>query len=71
MQGCNRKAKVHLKLNLAKDVKNNKKDYFKYISIKKKVRENVDPQLKKVNALVTEHRGRGVTECLLWFSFYC
>lgn len=32
-----RKTKVPLELNLAKDVKNNKKGFFKYISIKKRL----------------------------------
>jgi len=42
-----RKAKVHLELNLARDVKDNKKDFYKYISSKRKTRD-------KVGALVTE-----------------
>ncbi|GAB0178125.1 mitochondrial enolase superfamily member 1 [Grus japonensis] len=48
------KAKAHLELNLARDVKNNKKDLFKYISSKRKTRENVGLLLNKVGALVTE-----------------
>jgi len=36
-----RKAKVHLELNLARDVKDNKKGFFTYISRKQKTRENV------------------------------
>ncbi|GAB0175916.1 mitochondrial enolase superfamily member 1 [Grus japonensis] len=42
-----RKAKAHLELNLARDVKDNKKSFFKYISSKRKTRE-------KVGALVME-----------------
>jgi len=34
-----RKAKVHLELNLARDVKDNKKDFSKYINNKWKTRE--------------------------------
>ncbi|GAB0176869.1 mitochondrial enolase superfamily member 1 [Grus japonensis] len=34
-------AKAHLELNLARDVKDNKKGFFKYISSKRKTRENV------------------------------
>jgi len=37
-----RKAKMHLALNLARDVKN-KKGFFNYISSKWKMRENVGP----------------------------
>jgi len=48
------KAKAHLELNLARDVKNNKKSFFKYISSKRKTRENVGLLLNKVGALVTE-----------------
>jgi len=49
-----RKAKVHLELNLARDVKDNKKGFFKYISRKWKTRENVGLLLNEVSALVTE-----------------
>ncbi|GAB0204864.1 mitochondrial enolase superfamily member 1 [Grus japonensis] len=49
-----RKAKAHLELNLARDVKDNKKGFFKSISSKRKTRENVGPLLNEVGALVTE-----------------
>jgi len=49
-----RKAEVHLELNLAKDVKDSKKGFFKYISSKKKTRDNVGPLLNEAGALVTE-----------------
>ncbi|GAB0207863.1 hypothetical protein GRJ2_003252000 [Grus japonensis] len=49
-----RKAKAHLELNLARDVKDNKKGFFKYISSKRKTRENVGLLLNEVGALVTE-----------------
>ena len=49
-----RKAKVHLELNLARDVKDNKKGFFKYISRKRKTRENVGLLLNEVGALVTK-----------------
>ena len=49
-----RKAKAHLELKLASDVKNNKKGFFKYISSKRKARDNVGPLLNKVGALVME-----------------
>ena len=48
------KAKAHLELNLARDVKNNKKGFFNYISSKQMTRENVRPQLNEVGALVME-----------------
>ena len=49
-----RKAEAHLELNLARDVKDNKKGFFKYISSNQKTRENVGPLLNKMGALVTE-----------------
>ncbi|GAB0204486.1 mitochondrial enolase superfamily member 1 [Grus japonensis] len=49
-----RKAKAHLELSLARDVKDNKKGFFKYISSKRKTRENVDPLLNEVGALMME-----------------
>jgi len=49
-----RKAKGHLEFNLARDVKNNKKGFFNYISSKRKARDNVGPLLNEVSVLVTE-----------------
>jgi len=49
-----RKAKVHLELNLERDVKDNKKGFLKYISSKWMIRKNVGLLLKKVSALVLE-----------------
>ena len=49
-----RKAKAHLELKLARDVKNNKKGFFKYISSKRKARDNVGPLLNEAGVLVTE-----------------
>ncbi|GAB0207209.1 mitochondrial enolase superfamily member 1 [Grus japonensis] len=46
--------KAHLELNLARDVKDKKKGFFKYISSKRKTRENVGPLLNEVGALVME-----------------
>jgi len=64
-----RKANVHLELNLAGDVKDNKKGFFKYISSKQKSRDNVGLLLNEVGALVTRGCREGrVTECLLCFS---
>ena len=49
-----RKAKVHLELNLARDVEDNKKGFFKYTSSKRKTKENVGPLLNEAGALVME-----------------
>ncbi|GAB0209844.1 mitochondrial enolase superfamily member 1 [Grus japonensis] len=49
-----RKAKAHLELKLAGDVKDNKKGFFKYIISKRKTGENVRLLLNEVGALVTE-----------------
>ncbi|PKU38009.1 rna-directed dna polymerase from mobile element jockey-like [Limosa lapponica baueri] len=48
------KAKAPLELNVARDVKDNKKGFFKYISSKRKTRENVGPLLNEVGVLVTD-----------------
>ncbi|PKU36582.1 rna-directed dna polymerase from mobile element jockey-like [Limosa lapponica baueri] len=42
-----RKVRSHLELNLARDAKDNKKGFFKYISSKRKTRENVSPLLNE------------------------
>ncbi|CAM4592199.1 unnamed protein product, partial [Lepidochelys kempii] len=49
-----RKAKSHLELQLARDVKSNKKGFFRYVSNKKKVKESVGPLLNEGGNLVTE-----------------
>jgi len=48
------KAKTHLELNLTRDVKINKKSFFKYISSKWKTRDNMGPLLNEVGVLVME-----------------
>jgi len=53
-----RKAKVHLELNLAREVKNNREGFFKYSSSKWKMRENVHLLLNEVGALVMEDTGK-------------
>jgi len=50
-----RKAKAHLELKLARDVKNNKKGFLKYISSKRKTRDNVGWLPNELGALVTEN----------------
>jgi len=43
-----------MELDLASDVRNNKKGFFKYITSKRKTRDNVGPLLNEVGVLVTE-----------------
>jgi len=49
-----RKAKAHLELNLARDVKNKKKGFFNYISSKRKAKDNVGRLLNEAGVLVKE-----------------
>ncbi|KGL74422.1 hypothetical protein N309_09388, partial [Tinamus guttatus] len=53
-RGATRKAKAHLELELARDVRGNRKGFYKYISSKGKTRENVSPPLNGEGALVAE-----------------
>ena len=62
-----RKAKAHLELNLAKVIEDNKKGFLKYISSKKKSRENVGPLLNEGGVLVTGDAKKMETEHLLCF----
>ncbi|KFV55360.1 hypothetical protein N328_07466, partial [Gavia stellata] len=48
-----RKAKVQLKLNLARDAKNNKKGFYRYVSQERKVKESVCPLMNTTGKLVT------------------
>ena len=45
---------MHLELNRARDVKDNKKSFFEYINSKQKTKENEGLLLNKVGALVME-----------------
>jgi len=49
-----RKAKAQMELNQAKDVKDNKKDFFQHIGNKRKTQENVGPLLNKMGDLVSQ-----------------
>ncbi|CAM4696941.1 unnamed protein product [Caretta caretta] len=49
-----RKAKSYLELQLARDVKSNKKGFFRYVGNKKKAKESVGPLLNEGGNLVTE-----------------
>ncbi|KAK4823706.1 hypothetical protein QYF61_005772 [Mycteria americana] len=48
-----RKAKALIELNLARDVKGNKKSFYRYVGDKRKTRENVGPLWKETGDLVT------------------
>ncbi|NXI08561.1 RTBS polymerase, partial [Irena cyanogastra] len=59
VRGCReatRKAKASLELNLAREVKDNRKGFFKYIAGKANTRGNVGPLMNEVGALETEDK---------------
>jgi len=49
-----RRSKARLELNLASDTKNNKKDFYRYVSQKRKIKESVTPMRKNGNLLSTD-----------------
>ncbi|GAB0206425.1 mitochondrial enolase superfamily member 1 [Grus japonensis] len=49
-----RKAKALIELNLARDVKDNKKSFYRYVSDKRRTRENVGPLRNETGDLVTQ-----------------
>ncbi|KFV07108.1 hypothetical protein N340_03742, partial [Tauraco erythrolophus] len=49
-----RKAKSLIELNLARDIKGSKKDFYRYFSDKKRSRENVGPLRKEMGDLATQ-----------------
>ncbi|GAB0209787.1 mitochondrial enolase superfamily member 1 [Grus japonensis] len=49
-----RKAKALIELNLARDVKDNKKSFYRYVSDKRRTRENVGPLWNETGDLVTQ-----------------
>jgi len=49
-----RKAKALIELNLASDIKGNMKIFYRYVSHRKKARENVGPSRKEMGDLVTQ-----------------
>ncbi|KGL98476.1 hypothetical protein N301_04641, partial [Charadrius vociferus] len=51
-----RQAKPQIELNLSRDIRTNKKPFFKYVSEKRKTRENVGPLWKETQELVTRDR---------------
>ncbi|KFZ67676.1 hypothetical protein N338_01599, partial [Podiceps cristatus] len=51
-----RKAKMQLELNLARDSKNNKKGFYRYVSQKRKVKESVPPLMSRTGKLVSTNK---------------
>ncbi|GAB0178195.1 mitochondrial enolase superfamily member 1 [Grus japonensis] len=49
-----RKAKALIEISLARDVKDNKKSFYRYVSEKRKARENVGPLWNEMGDLVTQ-----------------
>jgi len=48
-----RTAKAQLELNLAKDAKNNKKGFYRYVSQKRKIKESISTLMNKNDNLVS------------------
>ncbi|KAK4816761.1 hypothetical protein QYF61_022759 [Mycteria americana] len=55
-----RRAKAELQLNLAAAVKDNKKHFFKYISSKRRAKENLQPLVDGGGNTVTKDECRGL-----------
>ncbi|KFP99488.1 hypothetical protein N329_04107, partial [Haliaeetus albicilla] len=51
-----RKAKAQPELNLARDAKNNKKGFYRYVSRKRKVKESVPPTVSKTSKLIMTNK---------------
>ncbi|GAB0205336.1 mitochondrial enolase superfamily member 1 [Grus japonensis] len=49
-----RKAKALIEISLARDVKDNKKSFYRYVSEKRRMRENVGPLQNETGELVTQ-----------------
>ncbi|GAB0188934.1 mitochondrial enolase superfamily member 1 [Grus japonensis] len=49
-----RKAKALIEISLARDVKDNKKSFYRYVSDKRRTRENVGPLQNEMGELVTQ-----------------
>ncbi|GAB0180169.1 mitochondrial enolase superfamily member 1 [Grus japonensis] len=49
-----RKAKALIEISLARDVKDNKKSFYRYVSDKRRTRENVGPLQNETGDLVTQ-----------------
>ncbi|GAB0204525.1 mitochondrial enolase superfamily member 1 [Grus japonensis] len=53
-----RKAKALTEISLARDVKDNKKSFYRYVSDKRRMRENVGPLRNEMGDLVTQDMGK-------------
>ncbi|PKU42594.1 rna-directed dna polymerase from mobile element jockey-like [Limosa lapponica baueri] len=54
-----RQAKAQTEFNLARDIKDNKKNFYKYVRDKRKTREDVSPLQKETGDLVTQDIEKG------------
>lgn len=54
MQGWVRKSKVHLGLNLTRDVKGHKEGFYNYINGKREANVNEEPMLNRVRVILTK-----------------
>jgi len=61
----------HLELNLAREVKNDKKGFFNYVSSKRKARDNVGALLYEAGVLVTEDAEKAELLNALFASVFC
>ena len=60
-----RKAKVQMELNLARDVKDNKKGFYRYIGRRRRAKESVPPLLKGTGELASSviEKAEVLSEC--------
>ena len=49
---------THLELNLVRDIKANKKGFYRYISSKRRTKGNTGPRLNGIRGLMTEDMGK-------------
>lgn len=61
------KAKTQIELNLVRDIKGNKMDFYKYVSDERKSRENVGPLMKEMENLVTQD----IEKAEILSDFFC
>lgn len=54
-EGIRFRKQVHLEPNLVRDIKTNKKGFYRYISSKGRTKKNTDPMLNGVRGLMTEN----------------
>ena len=57
-------------LNMARDIKGNRKGFYKYISDKRKTRENLGPLLKERGDLVTQEMKKSKVLNNFFASFF-